>query len=47
MKNSSDKYKIQRMINLLKFILTVDDEEIKRSSIESIIESLEEIINNN
>lgn len=44
MKNSSDKYKIQRMINLLKFILTVDDEEIKRSSIESIIESLEEII---
>lgn len=36
--------KIKQIIELLKFVLTIDDEEIIRSSIESIIEMLEEEI---
>lgn len=46
MTNSDDKDdKIKRAIKMLKFILTVDDEEITKSSIESVIEILEEEIN--
>lgn len=36
--------KIQQIIDLLKFVLTLDDEEILRSTIESVIELLEEEI---
>ena len=36
--------KIKQIIEILKFILTTDDEEIIKSSIESIIEMLEEEI---
>ena len=36
--------KIKQIIELLKFVLTVDDEEIMKSSIESVIEMLEEEI---
>lgn len=46
MNNSDKKDKIQRIINLLKFVLTLDDEEIIKSTIESVIELLEEDINN-
>lgn len=35
---------LKRVIDMLKFILTVDDEEIVKSTIESIIETLEEQI---
>lgn len=37
--------KLKQIIELLKFALTIDDEEIMKSSIESIIEMLEEEIN--
>lgn len=36
--------KIKQAIELLKFVLTLDDEEIIKSSIESVIEILEEEI---
>lgn len=36
--------KIQQIIDLLKFVLTLDDEEIVKSTVESVIESLEEMI---
>lgn len=42
MKNKSAKLK--QVIDLLKFVLTIDDEEIVKSTIESIIEVLEEEI---
>ena len=35
--------KIKHIIDLLKFALTLDDEEIIRSTIETIIEQLEDI----
>lgn len=35
---------LQRIVEMLKFLLTVDDEEIVKSTIESIIETLEEKI---
>lgn len=38
-------HKLQRIIKLLKFINTIDDPEIVKSTIESIIELLEEEIN--
>jgi len=38
------KQKIQKVIDLLRFILFIDDPEITRSSIESIIEELEELV---
>lgn len=41
----SRNQKIQKIVDLLKFILTLDDEEIVRSTIESVIELLEEEIN--
>lgn len=37
--------KLKHIVKLLQFILTIDDEEIIKSSIESIIEMLEEEIN--
>lgn len=40
-----DKHReLQRVVEMLKFILTVDDEEIVKSTIESVIETLEEQI---
>jgi hypothetical protein len=39
------KQKLQQAVGLLKFILTLDDEEITKSTIESVIEILEEEIN--
>ena len=38
------KQKLQQIVDLLRFILTIDDEEITRSCLESVIESLEEEI---
>ena len=45
MKNQELKNKLKQITDLLKFVLTLDDEEIIRSTIESIIEVLEEEIN--
>lgn len=43
--NKIDKnVKIKQIIELLRFILTVDDREILESSIESVVEMLEEEI---
>lgn len=42
-KSSDKKEKIQRIIELLKFALTLDDQEIVKSTVESVIELLEEI----
>jgi hypothetical protein len=39
---SSKNDKLKKIISLLRFILTVDDEEVIKSTIESIIEMLEE-----
>ena len=44
-KNDALKQKLQQVIDLLKFALTLNDEEITRSTIESVVESLEEEIN--
>lgn len=46
-KQSERKQKLQKIVGLLKFILTLDDQEITKSTIESIIELLEEEINKN
>jgi len=35
---------LRRIVEMLKFIMTIDDEEIVKSTIESIIEMLEEQI---
>lgn len=43
-KNNNRNAKIKQIIELLKFALSVDDEEIIQSSIESVIEMLEEEI---
>lgn len=43
--NSTKAKKIQQTVKLLKFLLTLDDIEIIKSTLESIIELLEE--NNN
>ncbi len=37
--------RLKRIHDLLKFVLTLDDEEIIKSTIESVIELLEEEIN--
>jgi hypothetical protein len=42
--NDERKQKLIQIVELLKFSLTVDDEEILKSTIESIIELLEEEI---
>jgi hypothetical protein len=36
----NEKYKINRIIDLLKFIIKLDDQELIKLSIESIIDSL-------
>lgn len=41
---SVGKQKLIQVVELLKFVLTLDDEEIVKSTIESIIELLEEEI---
>lgn len=42
--NSKDsKQKLEQVINLLKFISSLDDEEIIKSTVESVIEILQEI----
>lgn len=38
------KHKIKRILDLLRFVLTLDDQEIIKSTIESVIEELEEEI---
>jgi Trp operon repressor len=43
-KKKDDKQKLQQIMELLKFVLTLDDEEIVKSTIESVIELLEEEI---
>jgi hypothetical protein len=42
--NGEDKQKLKQIVDLLKFVQTLDDEEIIKSTIESIIELLEEEI---
>lgn len=41
-KESDKKHKLKKIIELLKFALTLDDEELLKSTVESVIESLEE-----
>ena len=43
MSNDDYNIKIKQIIEILKFILTLEDEEIIKSSLESIVEMLEEI----
>lgn len=44
MANKGNKQqKIQQVIDLLKFVLSLDDEEIIKSTVESVVEILEEI----
>lgn len=40
----SDKHKLEQVVELLKFALSLDDEEIMKSTVESVIEILEEEI---
>jgi hypothetical protein len=44
-KQSERNQKLQKVVGLLKFILSLDDPEITKSTIESVIELLEEEIN--
>lgn len=44
MASSNKNTKLKQIIEILKFVLTVEDEEIMKSSVESIIEMLEEEI---
>lgn len=43
-KKQNLKSKIKQTVDLLKFVLTIEDEEILRETVQSIIESLEEEI---
>lgn len=43
--NNTNNDKLVQAVELLKFILTFDDEEIRKATIESVIELLEEEIN--
>lgn len=43
-KDNNDKSKLENVVELLKFALSLDDEEIMKSTIESVIEILEEEI---
>jgi hypothetical protein len=38
------KHKMKRILDLLRFVLTLDDQEIIKSTVESVIEELEEDI---
>lgn len=40
----NDKHKLQHVVELLKFALSLDDDEIMKSTVESVIEILEEEI---
>ena len=42
--NDGNKQKLHQIVALLKFVQTLDDEEIIRATIESVIELLEEEI---
>lgn len=42
--DNRDKQKLEQVVELLKFALTCDDEEIIKSTVESVIEILEEEI---
>jgi hypothetical protein len=42
--NGDSNHRLERVIELLKFALSVDDEEIIKSTVESVIEILEEEI---
>lgn len=44
MKKNNDTHKLKQVIELLKFALSLDDDEIMKSTIESVIEILEEEI---
>jgi hypothetical protein len=41
--NSNYKYTLQQIVELLKFALSLEDEEILRSTVEGITEQLEEL----
>jgi hypothetical protein len=43
-KDNTNKSKLEQVVELLKFALSLDDEEIMKSTIESVIEILEEEI---
>lgn len=43
-KKEIDKYKLQQIIDLLKFALSLEDHEIIKSTVESVIEIIEEEI---
>jgi hypothetical protein len=43
-KDNTGKPKLEQVVELLKFALSLDDEEIMKSTIESVIEILEEEI---
>jgi hypothetical protein len=43
-KKGTDKYKLQQIVELLRFALSLEDHEIIKSTVESIIEILEEEI---
>lgn len=42
--NDERKHKLQQIVDLLKFALSLDDGEIIRSTVESVIEVLQEEI---
>jgi cobalamin biosynthesis protein CobD/CbiB len=43
--NTTDnKHKLKNIVELLRFALTLDDEEIVKSTVESVVELLEEEI---
>lgn len=43
-KRGIDKYKLEQIVELLKFALSLEDHEIIKSTVESVIEILEEEI---
>jgi hypothetical protein len=43
-KRESDKYKLQQIVGLLKFALSLEDQEIIKSTVESVVDILEEEI---
>jgi len=45
MSQEDKKSKLEHLVKILKFLLTIDDLELLKSSIESVIEELEEEIN--
>lgn len=43
-RRGADKYKLQQIMELLKFALSLEDQEIIKSTVESVVEILEEEI---